>query len=91
MAVKKRTVAKSETHRPRTPGTSRISSKHQVTIPAAAMRRAGLRAGDELRIENAGRGRLVFARRAEAILRYAGALTGLYEKGHLEKLRNEWR
>ena len=75
----------------RTRGTARISSKHQVTIPAAAMRRAGLRAGDELRIEDAGRGRVVLARPADAILRHAGALTGVYPKGHLEKLRNEWR
>ena len=75
----------------RTSGTSRISSKHQVTIPAAAMRRAGLRPGDELRIEEAGRGRVVLARTADAILRHAGALTGVYPKGSLEKLRNEWR
>lgn len=75
----------------RTRGTARISSKHQVTIPAAAMRRAGLRPGDELRIVEAGRGRVVLARTADAILRHAGALTGVYPKGHLEKLRSEWR
>lgn len=75
----------------RTRGTARISSKHQVTIPAAAMRRAGLRPGDELRIEEAGRGRVVLARKADAILRHAGALTGVYSKGYLDKLRHEWR
>ncbi len=75
----------------RTRGTTRISSKHQVTIPAVAMRRAGLRPGDELRIVEAGRGRVVLARRTDAIRRHAGALTGVYSKGYLEKLRNEWR
>ncbi len=55
------------------------------------MRRAGLCPGDVLRIEEAGRGRVVLARTADAIRRHAGALTGLYAKAYLEKLRNEWR
>jgi AbrB family looped-hinge helix DNA binding protein len=77
--------------RKRTRGTTRISTKHQVTIPSEAMRRAGLRAGDELVVREVSRGQVVLARRADVILKYAGALTGAYGKGYLDKLRNEWR
>lgn len=77
--------------RKRRNGTTRISSKNQVTIPVDALRRAGLKAGDELRVESARAGRVVFARDTNPLLKYAGALTGVFKPGDLEKLRNEWR
>ena len=75
----------------RRPGRTRISAKNQATIPVAALRRAGLKAGDELRVEAAGAGRIVLTRVAETIAGYAGRLTGVYPKGSLQKLRREWR
>jgi bifunctional DNA-binding transcriptional regulator/antitoxin component of YhaV-PrlF toxin-antitoxin module len=72
-------------------GHTRISAKNQATIPVAALRRAGLAPGDELRVEAAGAGRIVLTRVKEALAGYAGRLTGVYPKGSLRKLRREWR
>ena len=74
----------------RVPGT-RISSKHQVTIPKQAMTSAGLRTGDRLRAEPRGRGRVLLIREDDPIARHAGRLTGTYTAGELEELRDEWR
>ena len=72
-------------------GRTRISTKNQATIPVAALRRAGLKPGDELRVEAAGAGRIVLSRVDERLATYAGRLTGVYPKGALQKLRREWR
>ncbi|OLC98266.1 MAG: hypothetical protein AUG87_12155 [Candidatus Rokubacteria bacterium 13_1_20CM_4_70_14] len=72
-------------------GRTRISAKNQTTIPVAALRRAGLKPGDELRVEAAGAGRIVLTRVEETLAGYAGRLTGVYPKGSLQKLRREWR
>jgi AbrB family looped-hinge helix DNA binding protein len=67
-----------------------ISSKHQVTIPKAAMTDAGLRRGDRLRVEARGRGRVLLVRVEDPVQRHAGALTGVYRRGELDELRDEW-
>jgi AbrB family looped-hinge helix DNA binding protein len=78
-------------------GFTRISSKHQITIPARALEEAGLGAGDELKVDVDRAGRLVLSAadeatdRRQAIAKTAGALTGVYGPGYLEKLRDEWR
>jgi bifunctional DNA-binding transcriptional regulator/antitoxin component of YhaV-PrlF toxin-antitoxin module len=72
-------------------GHTRVSRKHQATIPVDALRRAGLRAGDELRVEAAGAGRIVLVRAENPITLYAGALPGVYPAGYLGELRDEWR
>ena len=72
-------------------GRTRISAKNQATIPVAALRRAGLGPGDELRVEAAGAGRIVLTRVEERLARYTGRLTGVYPKAALQKLRREWR
>ena len=77
--------------RTRRRGHTRLSAKHQATIPVAALRRAGLRPGDELQVEAAGAGRIVLTRVEETLAGYAGRLTGIYPKGTLRKLRREWR
>ncbi|MGI8726880.1 MAG: AbrB/MazE/SpoVT family DNA-binding domain-containing protein [Solirubrobacterales bacterium] len=71
--------------------TTRISSKHQVTIPAAAFRAAGLQPGDDLRVEAAGAGRVVLFRVEELLDRYSGALEGGGLRDAVEGLREEWR
>jgi AbrB family looped-hinge helix DNA binding protein len=76
---------------PRRRGWTRISAKNQVTIPVAALRRAGLKPGDELRVEAAGAGRIVLTRVDETLAGYSGRLTGVYPKGSLQKLRRPWR
>jgi bifunctional DNA-binding transcriptional regulator/antitoxin component of YhaV-PrlF toxin-antitoxin module len=71
-------------------GTTAISSKHQVTIPVAAMREAGFRPGDRLRAHADGAGRVVLERDVEPLDEFLGALTGVYEGFDLDALRDEW-
>lgn len=72
-------------------GRTRLSTKNQATIPVDALRRAGLRPGDELEVEMVGRGRIVLRRVGDVVARHAGRLTGVYPKGYLKRLRAEWR
>jgi bifunctional DNA-binding transcriptional regulator/antitoxin component of YhaV-PrlF toxin-antitoxin module len=72
-------------------GFTRISAKHQATIPVQALKEAGLKPGDEVRVVAAGRGRLVLERDVNVVERHAGRLRGVYEPGELDALRNEWR
>jgi bifunctional DNA-binding transcriptional regulator/antitoxin component of YhaV-PrlF toxin-antitoxin module len=71
-------------------GYTRVSAKHQVTIPVAPLRDAGIRTGDTLRAEVRGPGEVVLIRDEDPLDRFAGALTGVYEQGELDKLRDEW-
>ena len=74
----------------RTRGATRISSKHQITIPTDAMRAAGLEIGDRLVAHAAGAGRVVLERDHDVISEFAGAMTGVYNRNELEELRAEW-
>jgi bifunctional DNA-binding transcriptional regulator/antitoxin component of YhaV-PrlF toxin-antitoxin module len=72
-------------------GRSRISSKHQVTIPAAAFRSAGFAAGDLVRVEAAGAGRVVLTKVEDVVERYSGSLaTGGALRRSTESVRDEW-
>ena len=70
-------------------GRTRISAKNQVTIPVDALRKAGLKPGDELEVDADGGGRIVLVRADDVIAKYAGTFS--YPKGYLEQLRSEWR
>jgi AbrB family looped-hinge helix DNA binding protein len=71
---------------------TKVSSKHQVTIPAGAFNLAGLEAGDTLKVEADGAGRIVLTRIDELLDRYSGCLdTGGGLRKGLEGLRGEWR
>lgn len=76
--------------RKRRRGTTRITSKHQVTIPLDAMRAAGLEAGERLVAHSDGPGRVILEREHDVIAEFAGALNGLYPDNALELLRAEW-
>jgi bifunctional DNA-binding transcriptional regulator/antitoxin component of YhaV-PrlF toxin-antitoxin module len=70
---------------------SRVSGKHQITIPIGAFSEAGLREGDVVQVKAEGRGRVVIARVDDLVDEYAGTLStggklGLAVRG----LRREW-
>jgi AbrB family looped-hinge helix DNA binding protein len=71
-------------------GASTISSKNQITIPAEALRSAGLEAGDRVLAHADGAGRIVLEREHDVVAEFAGALTGTYRPGELDDLRSEW-
>jgi bifunctional DNA-binding transcriptional regulator/antitoxin component of YhaV-PrlF toxin-antitoxin module len=71
---------------------TKVSSKHQVTIPAAAFRSAGFESGDVLKVEAQGAGRVVLTRIDALADEYSGALnTGGGLREQVEGLRDEWR
>src|SRR5215204_3747973 len=54
-------------------GATHISSKHQITIPADALRAAGLAVGDRVVAHADGPGRLVLEREHDVLAEFAGA------------------
>lgn len=71
---------------------TKVSSKHQVTIPAGPFRSAGFEPGDTLKVEAAGAGRVVLTRLDDLLDRYSGCLgTGGDLRERVAGLREEWR
>jgi hypothetical protein len=75
----------------RGPGHTRISAKHQVTIPMGAFLDAGFQPGDAVRAEALGPGRVVLTRQDALLDEFSGALStnGTLRKT-VERLRSEW-
>lgn len=71
-------------------GATRISSKHQITIPADALRAAGLEIGDRVVAHADGAGRVVLEREHDILAEFAGTMTGAYAVNELDNLRREW-
>jgi bifunctional DNA-binding transcriptional regulator/antitoxin component of YhaV-PrlF toxin-antitoxin module len=67
-----------------------VSPKHQVTLPVDVLSGAGLRTGDELRVEVTGPGVVVLTRVDDALERYAGTMTGVFPAAAIDRLRDEW-
>lgn len=76
--------------RKRRRGASTISSKNQITIPAEALRNAGLEVGERVVAHADGAGRVILEREHDVIAEFAGALTGAYQPNELDHLRSEW-
>jgi len=72
-------------------GATRISSKNQITIPADALRAAGLETGQRVVARADGPGRVVLEREDDVLIQFSGALTGIYSADELDRLRSEWR
>ena len=72
-------------------GFRRITSRSQAPIPVQALKDAGLKPGDEVRVVAAGRGRILLERDADVLERHAGRLPCVYESEELDALRGEWR
>ena len=72
-------------------GTTRISTKHQITIPTDALAAAGLVAGERLVARADGPGRVVLERESDLLAEFAGALSGVYAPNELDDLRDQWR
>jgi bifunctional DNA-binding transcriptional regulator/antitoxin component of YhaV-PrlF toxin-antitoxin module len=71
-------------------GATRISSKHQVTIPIDALHAAGLEVGERVVAHAEGPGRVVLEREHDVLAEFAGALTGVFGRDELKNLRDEW-
>jgi bifunctional DNA-binding transcriptional regulator/antitoxin component of YhaV-PrlF toxin-antitoxin module len=69
---------------------TRISAKHQITIPAGAFEGARLAVGDRLEAKPLGVGKVLLERVGNSVDRYAGVLTGVWDNDELEQLRSEW-
>lgn len=74
----------------RRPGVTRVSRKHQVTLPVDVLRAAGLHPGDELRVTADGRGRLVLTAVQDPLEELIGSAPGLSATTDLKTLRDEW-
>ncbi|HEU4976066.1 MAG TPA: AbrB/MazE/SpoVT family DNA-binding domain-containing protein [Baekduia sp.] len=71
--------------------TSRISSKHQITIGRRAFAAAGLKEGDVVDVRAVGAGKVLLDRTDDLLARYSGALrTGGALRRAVDDLRSEW-
>jgi bifunctional DNA-binding transcriptional regulator/antitoxin component of YhaV-PrlF toxin-antitoxin module len=71
--------------------TTRLSRKHQATIPVAVLAEAGVRAGERLQVEALGPGRIVLTRAEDSFDELIGAVgNDVYPPGYLDRLRGEW-
>lgn len=87
-SVKKQDDRRAET---RAPGRSRVSGKHQITIPVGALREAGLREGDVVQVRAQGPGRVLVARMDDLVDEHAGVLRSGGRLGEaVRRLRAEW-
>ena len=68
-----------------------MSPKHQITIPVAVMRDAGLRVGESLDVTAEGAGRVRLRRVDDPVDTFAGRLAGLWPGDAVDQLRKEWR
>jgi bifunctional DNA-binding transcriptional regulator/antitoxin component of YhaV-PrlF toxin-antitoxin module len=66
-----------------------VSTRHRITIPVEVMRMARLSTGDRLDVEGADDGSIVLRRATSPFEEFAGALSDVYPRDHLEELRGQ--
>lgn len=71
-------------------GTTRISSKNQVTIPVAALHGSGLAAGDLVEVTVVGQGELRLRRWQSRLADVVGTLPGFERDIDVEASRDGW-
>lgn len=69
---------------------TRVSRKHQVTLPLDALRAAHLEPGDELQVTVDDDGRVVLTPVTDPLEDLIGSAPGLSAATNLEALRDEW-
>ncbi|MGH7868084.1 MAG: AbrB/MazE/SpoVT family DNA-binding domain-containing protein [Candidatus Dormibacteraceae bacterium] len=80
-----------EKARKRRPGQTRLTKKLQLTLPKAAAIGAELGPGDELKVVEVGRGKVLLTRvDNDPVTKYAGMFKGMYPPDYLDNLRAEW-
>jgi AbrB family looped-hinge helix DNA binding protein len=70
----------------------KVSSKHQIVVPARARKQLGIRSGDRLSVQVRG-SELVLRRDGSAVDRLYGAGQGMYGSdpvAYVRALRDEW-
>jgi hypothetical protein len=67
-----------------------VNEVDQVTIPVDALKAAGLREGDRLKSSSPAPGIVVLELEVDPLDRLRGDLTGVYQPGDLDTLRDEW-
>lgn len=70
---------------------TRVSPKHQITIPVDVLRETGLRVGDKLEVIAEGAGRVHIRRVEDPVAAFAGRLNGTWPPNEVDQLRSEWR
>ncbi|HEX9343311.1 MAG TPA: hypothetical protein VF995_06825 [Actinomycetota bacterium] len=84
-------MSEKEKKPPRRRGFTRLSRKHQVTVPVAVLAEAGIQAGESLRVQALGPGRVILTRADDRLEDLLGALgSDVYPEGYLQELRAEW-
>jgi bifunctional DNA-binding transcriptional regulator/antitoxin component of YhaV-PrlF toxin-antitoxin module len=71
-------------------GITRVSTKHQITLPVDALKDAQVLPGDELRVTADGRGRLILTVVNDPLEALIGSAPGLSGATDLQALRDEW-
>lgn len=71
-------------------GFTRLSRKHQVTLPSATLDEAHLRPGDELQVTVDDRGRVLLTPVKDPLEALIGSAPGLSAETNLDELRDEW-
>jgi bifunctional DNA-binding transcriptional regulator/antitoxin component of YhaV-PrlF toxin-antitoxin module len=69
---------------------SRISSKNQVTLPVSVLAASRIKAGDNVRVESDGDGRIMIVRDHDPLDDLIGSAPGLSAATNLLALRDEW-
>ena len=72
------------------PARLRISATRRVTIPSNVLRAAGLRPGDVLEVVATTPGTVELRAAVNPYRAAAGKLTGVFPRGHLDELRDDW-